>query len=160
MIKDRDFKFYADIISIETSERKKVILKLLRNPEPMNKMFQNELILFMSRSILSKKGKKCPTISGKKDRRTHKLGQCYYNAVKMMDKGYDYVEGYVINKRNRNYIAHAWNVDVNGIYVDFTFDNPEKYEYFGAIVPENIIYKIGAENGYIWFAALPFLEDL
>lgn len=119
----------------------------------------NNLVLKATEPILSKKGKNCIVVSGQ--RKYFKSGYCYRNAVKIMDeKGYDYVEGYAKHKKTNIKIAHAWNVDGEGNHIDFTLKNAEEHDYFGVIIPKSIVYQVGQMNGYVWYAALPFLDNL
>ena len=43
---------------------------------------------------------------------------------------------------------------------DFTLKNAEEHDYFGVIIPKSIVYQVGQMNGYVWYAALQFLDDL
>lgn len=120
-------------------------------------LYQNMLVLEGADSILSKLGKECIVVSEKK--RNHKLGDCYNNAARMMDK-YEYVEGYATKKNTSFRFAHAWNMDSKGNHLDTTISNAEEYDYFGVVIPKSVVYDVGYENGGIWYAALPFIDNL
>jgi len=119
----------------------------------------NILVEEESKSILNEKGQTFRVHSGRKDRRSMKLGFCWVNSSKMMLKGYGYVEGYVIDKRSGKRISHSWNVDSEGKHWDFTYDHPDNYEYFGIIIPEEVVWEVGQKNGGMWFCVLPFIDD-
>lgn len=153
-------KIFQDslISSSRPRERRKIILELsgtsTTNPRLIFRL--NELILWESRLILKKRGQKWNVMPS--EGRKFKLGLCFNNAVQMMKKGFGYVEGFVKDKTG-NYTAHAWNVDKNGIHFDFTYRDPSKYEYFGVIVPDKIVWMVGERNGYIWYSVLPFVDS-
>lgn len=140
--------------------RRQKILELAakKNKSIAENLNLNMLVLEGADSILNKLGKECIVVS--KKRRNHKLGYCYKNAANLTTDNYGYVEGYAMNKNTGFRTAHAWNVDCMGNHFDTTFRNAEEYDYFGVIIPESVVYQIGAENGYIWFAALPFIDNL
>lgn len=155
------YQFQDYIKSISSSERKECIIRMCLNSKKNDSeiIFLDELVLFESMSILDRKGEKFIVVSGRKDRRTHKMGFCYSNSSKMMNKGYDYVEGYVVNKKNGVKNGHSWNVDKNGNHFDFTYDDPNEYDYFGVVIPESVVWDVGHKNGGIWYCVLPFVED-
>lgn len=142
-------------------ENRNQILEISRIKNKTNlQIFRLEILVQEeSKSILQEKGQTFTVYSGKKDRRSMKLGFCWVNSSKMMLKGYGYVEGYVINKKNGEKISHSWNVDNEGKHWDFTFDHPEEYEYFGIVIPDDIVWEIGRKNGGMWFCVLPFIDD-
>lgn len=144
----------------EYSEEMNEILELCNknHRDTTQELWLNHLKVCASSDLLDSFGQVCEVKSGKKDRRTHKLGLCYYNSVNMTEKGYKYVEGIVHPKDGSSPISHAWNVDKNGSHYDFTFDNPEDYIYTGVLLSERNLYQVGFNNGGIWFCALPFLK--
>lgn len=78
-----------------------------------------------------------------------KLGQCWYNAQKVMISGYrefDYYEGYV------GYIIpleHGWLVERStGLVVDPTLNKiKKKGDYFGIKIPRVRIHRMWSETG-------------
>ncbi|MGE0020925.1 MAG: hypothetical protein AB7S72_14730 [Draconibacterium sp.] len=155
-------KEFQDFVKrLSSPDRKKMILIYCKNPNKVvgETLLLDELVLFESLSILERKGEQFIVSSGKKDRRTHKMGSCYPNSSKMMKKGYDYVEGYVVNKKSGVINCHSWNVDKDGNHFDFTYDNPNEYDYFGVVIPESVVWNVGHKNGGIWYCVLPFVED-
>lgn len=94
------------------------------------------------------------------DNRKYPLGKCYSNAANNMGKGYEYVEGYAASKSKGFPIQHAWNIDVTGRHLDFTFsDHSDDYVYKGVVIPDSLVYKVGYRNGCVWGPVLPFLTD-
>ena len=88
-----------------------------------------------------------------------KIGSCYGNAFRlMMDKGYQYVEGYVSLKGQEQKFSHAWNIDENGRHVDFTLRNSQEFEYFGIVIPNSLVHDVGFFNGKLSYCVLPYLE--
>ena len=83
---------------------------------------------------------------------------CYPNAIKKMDKGYQYVEGIITDKISGEKISHAWNIDSNGRHIDFTILETANYVYKGVIIPRHILNQVGLKNGGIWYCCLPYLE--
>lgn len=158
MIPKKAFQDHYFISSFRSKTRRKMILEFSGTTDPHTILRLTELILWESRSILKKRGQKFNVALGKSDKRTFKLGSCYANAVKKMKFGFDYVEGFAKNKRTGQYIGHAWNIDKNGNHLDFTFTDPENYEYFGVVVPEETVWTVGERNGHIWFCVLPFID--
>jgi len=156
MIPSKKFHDYYFISSTRPRKRRKLILELSGNSKPRAGSPLNELILWEIRTILKKRGQKCNVLPSKG--RKFKLGKCYSNAVEMMQRGYGYVEGFVIDKQTGDYLAHAWNVDNNGNHFDFTFKDPQSYEYFGIHIPEEVVWEVGEKNGHIWYAVLPFVD--
>ncbi len=145
--------------SDETLERRRIILDTCKD-ESKNEMvsyFLSLMVLQDSLPILRKKGKKCNVTSTLQQHEN--LGSCYGNSVGMIRKGYQYVEGVVTHKETGDRFSHSWNVDKDGNHVDFTFKDPENFKYFGVIIPNDIVYDIGGENG-IWYCVLPFIDDL
>ncbi|WP_297085420.1 hypothetical protein [uncultured Draconibacterium sp.] len=122
------------------------------------KIWLEELKVNASANILNSYGREFKVKRGKIDRRTHKLGQCYWNSNKMMDEGYQYVEGVIIPKDGSSQFSHAWNVDGNGNHYDFTIDDPEKYTYIGIVLNEMNVMMVGYNNGCIHYCTLPFLK--
>ena len=149
-----------DVIKkMRSSQRKGLIINLSgRKLNGYESTLLNDLVLYESKSILKRKSKKCNVLKGKVDRRRFRLGECYSNSVQMMKNGYGYVEGYVITK-DGDFISHAWNIDTEGHCWDFTFKDPENYEYFGLEIPEDVLWEVGRKNGHIWFSVLPFVDE-
>ena len=87
-----------------------------------------------------------------------KTGSCYTNAIKKIDKGYQYVEGIITQKNSGRKISHAWNIDSKGKHIDFTLLETHEYLYKGVIIPKNILNDIGFKNGGIWYCSLPYLN--
>lgn len=159
MIKKENFQDYYFISSIPSKKRRKMILELAGTKDPYMIVRLTELVVWESKRILSKKGKDFEVQEGKADRRKFRIGSCYRNAVEMMWNGFGYVEGFVIEKETGQYIGHAWNVDINNKHWDFTYKDPQNYEYFGIHVPKEVVCNVGAKNGHIWFAVLPFVDN-
>lgn len=118
-----------------------------------------ELVLVESELILEKRGNNFQVVKGEGDRRKFKEGNCYFNSVEMMKKDYGYVEGYVTRKSDNYKFGHAWNVDSNGQHIDFTMTDPENYNYFGIVIPKNVVWEVGEKNGQTWFSVLPFVDE-
>jgi hypothetical protein len=146
--------------SIDPSQRKKMILDYCgkRKKDDSESKFLNDLVLFESKSILKKNGKIYVVKKGKIDRRKLRMGRCYSNSVQMMEKGYGYVEGYVMTK-DCKIVSHSWNVDKEGNHWDFTYKDTEQYEYYGVNIPEKVVWEVGEKNGHIWFSVLPFVDE-
>jgi hypothetical protein len=125
----------------------------------MSSLHLNRLMIYKTENILNEKGNRYTVKACKIGLEEFKLGSCFPNAIKMMQKGYKYYEGVATLKTNGFKIAHAWNADCNGNHFDVTFPNPQNYDYFGIEIPEIKLHEVGRKNG-TWFAALPFLEDL
>lgn len=119
----------------------------------------NFLVIQKSEVILKRKGKFFDVKYGKLGRRKFKTGECYPNSANLMSEGYGYVEGYTIDKKTKFKIAHAWNIDKDGHHLDFTFKNAEDYDYFGVVIPQEIVYMIGMDHGKRWYAVLPFVSN-
>jgi len=151
--------FHDQIISLVPSERRSRIGQLsgcsTLDPESL---FLNELVHHESKLILEKKGQKFNVKMGVSDKRKFRLGNCYPNSVRKMREGFNYVEGYIVDE-DGSIISHSWNVDGEGNHFDFTFKNPEKYEYFGIIVPDDIVWEVGLKNGGVWYCVLPFVDN-
>ncbi len=147
--------------NLSSSERRRSILQISGNSKRNvgEILLLNELILVESELILKKKGKKYEVKKGKSDRRKFREGNCYPNSVKMMEKGYRYVEGYITRKSDSYTYGHAWNVNSDGTHFDFTLKDPEKNDYFGIIIPESVIWEVGEKNGKIWYSVLPFIDE-
>lgn len=154
---------YLEFEHIESqyySEEMNLILALCgnHNNDLAHKLFLEHLKVNASADILNSYGHEYEVKKGKIDKRTHKLGQCYLNANKMMDKGYNYVEGVVIPKDEGFPFSHAWNVDENGTHYDFTIDHPEDYTYVRIILKDLNVMMVGFNNGGIHYCILPFLK--
>lgn len=148
------------IISQNESKERDLIIKLSKKGNTLrNEHFLLErLKVSFSESILESDGQYFDVKPGKRDKRTHKSGNCYRNAFNMMKKGFGYVEGLVYEELNNREISHAWNVDKNGNHIDFSVDKNDGVEYFGIILPENIVWDVGLHNGGITYCVLPFIE--
>lgn len=143
------------------SVRRNEILRISKNHKPITVEFliQKELVLLEIELILKKLGGAFNVTKGKSDRRKYKEGNCYPNSVRIMnEKGYGYVEGYVTNKQGGDTFGHAWNVDC-GTHLDFTLEHPENYDYFGIIIPKEVVFDVGKKNGNVWYSVLPFIDD-
>lgn len=157
IIHDKDFIYHDFIKSMDSIERKKLIRSLIGSRDFTPAMILNELVLFESRSILMKNGQHVIVTPSNSNDHTN-LGYSYYNSIKSMGKGYLYVEGYVKHKITGAYIAHSWNSDFNGNHIDFTYKDPEAFEYFGVVVPEDTIWNIAEKNKFMIYAVLPFVR--
>lgn len=131
-----------------------------RNISPLESITLNNLVIKESERKLEKLGKSYSVKYGKVFGRSFQRGLCYANAAGMMDQGYGYVEGFVTIKGFEEKIPHAWNVDMDGNHIDFTFDGPNPVDYFGVVIPERTVYEVGLNRGGVWFAVLPFIENL
>ena len=151
-------KFNDLIKAQDLKVRRKEILDLSAKPNKSKDeaYYLNTIVLKETELILSKKGKSFNVVS--EINQSNKLGDCYFNAVQMMNKGFGYVEGYASDKVTHIKYAHAWNVDKEGNHIDFTLSNAEEHDYFGIVLTEGTVYEVGIRNGHIWFAALPFLK--
>lgn len=106
------------------------------NKDRIKEILLNELIVDRIQQIIDEKGKQVVVKNGK---RKLKLGYCYYNSTKkMLHDGYGYVEGIVIDKKTGYRVAHAWNIK-NDEHIDFTIPNPDDYDYYGIIIPNNVV---------------------
>ena len=140
------------------TEVQKLIIELshLKNKTDEQKLYLNSLVLELSEAILKQYGKIFTVESGKF--KSLKAGECYGNSANKLNSGFGYVEGYIKNKATGYKIGHAWNIDKNGNHIDFTIKNSNDFEYYGILINNKDVYRIGAENGFIWFATLPFLK--
>lgn len=161
-IKQKGVQNRDDIKILGTIDHRDQILRLVKKPEKEKSIhtrsYINELVLRVITPVLEEKGQyfsvKSKTINGRK----FKPGYCYYNSGTMMLKGFGYVEGYVIDKSQGNKIGHSWNVDKNGNHIDFTYPNSDQFDYFGIIIPKDIVLEVGLENGRTWFSVLVFRQ--
>jgi hypothetical protein len=79
----------------------------------------------------------------------------------MMKDGLHYVEGYVYQNENSMKVAHAWNADSKGNHFDFTLkEDAKSWKYFGVIIPNETVQRVGFENGGMWYSVLPFIESI
>lgn len=142
-----------------TSEMK-TILDLYNEPNRSDgdEIVLNALKMKASQGLLEQYGQKCKVLKNKKGQNTMNGGMCYGNANEMISKGYQYVEGTAKNKKDDFTFSHAWNVDKYGNYYDFTLENPKHYEYYGIVLEEIVVLKVGFQNGGIHFCILPFIE--
>ena len=119
----------------------------------------NDLVNKFSKDLLKSHGKSFDVNLGKTDRRKYKLGNCFANSIQKMSRDrFNYVEGYFQDNLTGSKIAHAWNCDNEGNHFDFTLTSIANKKFVGIIIPSTILYDVGEKNGYIWFAALPFLK--
>lgn len=135
----------------------------LKNKPPYITILLNDLVVNETEQILNECGKPYNVISGKIDRRKQKLGFCYYNTFKKsLYDNYQYVEGIAVNKITGEKLCHAWNVDNEGNHIDFTFKNANDYNYYGVIIPIDIVSKIGLINNGVTYSTLAFItkDDL
>lgn len=158
IIHDKDFIYLDFINSINTTERKKLIRSLMGSRDYTPAMIRNELILFESRSILQRRGHHVYVTPRNSNSHTN-LGYCYYNSITSLSRGYKYVEGYVRFKISGDYVAHSWNCDYKGNHFDFTYKDPENFEYFGVVVPDILVWKVVKKNKFIPYTVLPFLKS-
>lgn len=134
-------------------------LSAAKNKSVVNSILLNLNVINFTENILQKYGKQFDVSLGKADRRKFKLGMCFNNAARMMiDKKFNYVEGYLQDTKTGDKIAHAWNCDNEGNHFDFTLKSVENKSYIGIVIPEDIVFEVGAKNSYTWYACLPFLE--
>ena len=143
-------------------EKRKRILEISNLKGPTIELVDevNQLKLEIIQDLLEKEGMINNVKAGKKDRRKHKIGKCYYNAARMTEENYYYVEGIITHKKNGYQICHAWNEDMNGEWWDFTLDDPEDFDYKGIKIPNMPIYETGARNGRIWPILLLFIDSI
>ncbi len=120
-------------------------------------LFINNLICRLAEPIISKYATEFNVTYKKPKGKPKKLGTCYSNAAKNMPD-YGYVEGYIKKTKSDAVIAHSWNVDKEGNHYDFTLPNSGDYNYFGVILPDNLVYSVGYNAGKVWFAVLPFIS--
>jgi hypothetical protein len=146
----------------DSSERMNLIRKLSRSKNlTKDELFiLNNLNIQESQFILSKRGKPYNVKSITNSREPLLKGQCYYNAVRMMKYDYDYAEGYIVMMGTNIKISHAWNVDPQGNHIDFTIPDSELFDYFGVIVPGDILIDIICDNNNTPSSVLPFCQDL
>jgi hypothetical protein len=84
--------------------------------------------------------------------------QSYYICGKNMSKGYGYVEGVIVHKFTQMVLPWSWNVDKDGNHVDFTKDFTDDWDYYGIVIPNDIVYSVDYKNGGTWYCVLPFVE--
>jgi hypothetical protein len=154
---DQDFQYLDYINSMNSTERRKLIRSLNLCKDYTSARILNELVLFESRSILQNKGQQV-FVTPDNSRSHTNLHFCYYNSFITMNKGYRYVEGFVRRKESGYYIAHAWNSDYKGNHVDFTYSDPEKFDYFGVVVHKNTILKVAKKSKFNIYDVLPFVN--
>ncbi|MCX6244628.1 MAG: hypothetical protein NTU98_07970 [Bacteroidetes bacterium] len=157
-------RFTDYILSIDSQKRKEKILQLSAIPSISMSLddihLLRELVLFESNSILDNHGQIFNVKSGKSDWKNQKLGLCYNNAAQKMSKGFEYVEGYCVRKKDGLKFGHAWNVDKHGTHLDFSLPNSEEYDYFGMVIPSKLVYAVGFRNSGVWYSALPFIDEI
>lgn len=118
----------------------------------------NSLKVNYSQILLDLAGKDFDVFPPTKKSSKMKSESCYTNAIKKMDKGYQYVEGIITDKISGEKISHTWNIDPYGKHVDFTILETHDYWYHGIIIPEQILFQVGFKNGGIWYCCLPYLN--
>jgi hypothetical protein len=118
----------------------------------------NDLKVNYSQSLLDLVGKDFDVFPPPKKSSKMKSGSCYTNAIKKLDKGYQYVEGIITDKISGEKISHAWNIDSNGRHIDFTILETANYVYKGVTISRHILYQIGFKNGGIRYCCLPYLN--
>lgn len=158
IIQDQDFEYLDYIKSMDTAERKRFIRSNMVSSDFTLGMMRNELILFESRPVLQRRGQYVNVTAGNSNKPAS-YGLCYYNSITSLSRGFKYVEGFVRIKGRRAYIAHSWNCDSRGNHVDFTFNDPENFEYCGVVVPEVLIWKVVKKNRNRADTVLPFLKN-
>ena len=120
-------------------------------------LFVRELLQQIVTDKVMKIGNKCNvTFKGRKGRR--KEYQSYGVCGEKMGKGYGYVEGIVVHKNYKLIQPWSWNVDSEGNHVEFTKDFSKDWDYYGIVIPNNLVYDIGFRNGGLWYSVLPFIE--
>lgn len=68
------------------------------------------------------------------------MKQCVNNALKMaVEEKLVYVEGFVVAPIP---IRHAWNQDLDGNWIDYTLEEPEKWHYYGVPLPKEIVTRV------------------
>jgi len=146
-----------------TSDERKETIVLITNGSFIGVEYDillNECIVEESMLALNKKGAKVNAKSGKQDK-NYMAGACHGNSADMMRKGYGYVEGFITLKEEKGAkVAHAWNVDKKGNHIDFTLEDAERWDYFGLIIPNKIVYEVGAKRGHIWHCVIPFMDEV
>jgi len=145
-------------------ERRSLILELSSDKTKTYEQstILNDLVIFESKKLLKKIGSPFNVSSPNRKDCCKEQGICYANAAeKMSQENIGYVEGIVQSKKMPGIIvAHAWNVEKNGSHIDYTYEFPEDYNYYGVIIPTKIVFEVGSENGFIWYAVLPFIDNL
>lgn len=132
-------------------------LKQIQNLQTLG--VDNDLKVKYSMEVLGKYGQICPVQPPRKRSQYMKTGRCYGNAArKYRDHKFQYVEGVATHKSTGIKISHAWNIDLDENHIDFTFSDPEEYEYHGVIIPYLIRFEVGLKNGGIDYCVLPFLK--
>jgi hypothetical protein len=83
------------------------------------------------------------------------MGECYANATHMAlgPPRMRYVEGYAVNGDFSIPLAHAWNLDEDGLVVDPTW--AAGHDYFGVEIPRQAIIETTLETGV--YGVLPNL---
>jgi hypothetical protein len=120
-------------------------------------LFVKELLQQIVTDKVLKVGHKCNvTYKGKKG--SVKDYQSYQVCGNNMGNGYGYVEGIIVHKNYKLIQPWSWNIDSEGNHVDFTKDFSEDWEYYGIVIPNNLVYEIGYRNGGLWYSVLPFIE--
>ena len=142
----------------EYNERKKSIIKKSTGYVSQDTMlYVRELVNQIVTDKVMKVGYKCNvTFKGRKGRINQY--QSYGVCGKMMRKGYGYVEGIIVHKIYKLILPWSWNIDSKGNHVDFTKEFSEDWEYYGIVIPKNLVYEIGFRNAGIWYSVLPFIE--
>lgn len=77
--------------------------------------------------------------------------QCYTNATQYVlhHPGFDYVEGYYIHPQIGFPFEHAWVYHrATGRHYDCTVKDPETYQYFGLIIPSDVLLDIAVGDEY------------
>jgi len=126
--------------------------------DPELVLFVDKRILNYSEDILIRLGQKYQVEIGKTDRRKFRTGMCYQNSIRKTDEGYLYVEGYILHRINYHKISHAWNVDKDGNHYDFTLKDNNEYDYYGLVVPTDLVYEVGSLKGGNWGSCLPYIK--
>lgn len=118
----------------------------------------NDVIIDLGKKAVERLGEIFEVIHYKLPNKRPRLGKCYITAYEVArDYNLLYVEGHLTEIGTGNQIAHAWNVDKEGKHVDFTFKNPNKYQYKGVVIPFETVYEVNSKRSAT-FCILPFLE--
>jgi hypothetical protein len=118
----------------------------------------NDLIIDLGKKAIEGFGEIFEVIHYKLPQKRPRLGKCYITAYEVArDYNLLYVEGHLTEIVTGKQIAHAWNVDNEGKHVDFTFNNPNKYQYKGVVIPFETVYEVNRKRSAT-FCILPFLE--
>jgi hypothetical protein len=102
------------------------------------------LEMFVVRNGVVFKGGKRPKGIRKRENK-----MCFQNATRITTEldGYEYYEGFGINKNLGIHMHHAWNTKDN-VLIDSTWKDPENCEYMGVHFPIDLLRKQLVKTGY------------